>query len=108
MDNIVVSTKNLLEDLPAAGSSMEKNLVVAESLMEQNLVVAKSLMEKNLVAAESSNVAKKGPVLPSRIERHSEDIVLRRIMRIRIGRIFLCPPFQQNHFHIFFEVAWLH
>ena len=66
---------------------------------------------KDLVAAKSSDVAEKGSVLPPRIERHSEDIVLRRIMSIRIGRIvgiFLCLPFQQNHFHIFFEVAWLH
>ena len=39
-------------------------------------------MEADLVAAEPSNVAKKGPVLPPRIERHSEDIVLRMMMML--------------------------
>ena len=40
---------------------------------------AEYLMEENLVATEPSisNVAKKRAVLPPRIERHSEDVVLR-------------------------------
>lgn len=42
------------------------------------ILAAEDLMEENLVAAEPSisNVAKKRAVLPPRIERHSEDVVL--------------------------------
>ena len=34
---------------------------------------------KDLVAAKSSDVAEKGSVLPPRIERHSENVVLQKI-----------------------------
>ena len=91
----------------SAGYLMEENLVAAEYLMEENLVAAEYLMELNLVAADPSicNIAKKWPVLPPSIERHSEDVVLRMrrmimrmvmrmvmltMMRLRI-LLFLCP-----------------
>ena len=63
-------------------------ILSAGYLMEENLVAAEYLMEENLVAAEPSicNIAKKWPVLPPSIERHSEDVVLRmrRMMLMRM------------------------
>ena len=67
---------DIKDNLVAAESLMDNIVVSAEDLLE-DLAVAESLMDENLVPAESSSVAKKGPVLPPRIERHSEDIVLR-------------------------------
>ena len=50
--------------------------------MEADLVVTNDIVVdllEDLVAAESSNISKKRSVLPPRIERHSENVVLQKI-----------------------------
>ena len=82
---------------------MEADLVVTNDIVVSRLVGRSSrrsskiykryidtvvdLLE-DLVAAESSNVSKKRSVLPPRIERHSEDIVLRMRMMFFKKKIF--------------------
>ena len=66
--------------------------MAAESLMETDQVAAKDLLDdeyllEDLVAAETSNIAEKRSVLPPRIERHSEDIVLR--MRLMLTMMMM-------------------
>ena len=89
---------------------MEADLVVTRDLLDDIVASAEASLE-DLVAAEPPNIAKKRSGLPPRIERHSEDVVLRMRMMLTMSEFifFLCPrSFQQHHFQIFFEVAWLH
>ena len=63
---------------------MEADLVVTKDLLDDIVASAEDSLE-DLVAAEPPNIAKKRSVLPPRIERHSEDVVLRMRMMLTMS-----------------------